>query len=585
VKIHGTATLVEHDGDKLWVIETSPHVMTRLKRVFARINPGQHGKVTLSDSSENATELIWFIQRFPLEVRPLKYLKERAAEHARQEALIQEVLAEGYKPPDFKMALPPRDYQAVVGDLVLRSGALLCADEVGLGKTIEALTMLSDKRALPGLVATMPHLQKQWKDEIERFLPGLRVHILKKGTPYDLTRRRRQKVPAPDVILSSYHKLTGWAATLAERCNSATFDEMQELRLTTSLKYSAAQHITSKVKFKLGLTATPIYNYGDEIHSVLSVLKPDALGTRHEFIREWCSGGSQQEDTTVETKRGAKVKDPRALGLHLREQGLMLRRTRPEVGREIPKVESIPFPIEADIEALNRVEASAAELARIILTQGGLARGVKMQAAEEFSNLLRQATGIAKAPYVADFVRMLVEGGEKVVLFGWHRAVYDIWLSKLSDLGPVLYTGSESPARKEVNKTLFTEGHAKILIISNRSGAGLDGLQFVCRTAVIGELDWSPAVQLQNIGRIARDGQPHPVAAYIPLAQTGCDPTMADVLGLKRAQAEAIVDPDAPLVEHLQQVDEDRIKKLAQAYLAQSGSSFSASKEEPAEVA
>jgi SNF2 family DNA or RNA helicase len=102
---------------------------------------------------------------------------------------------------------------------------------------------------------------------------------------------------------------------------------------------------------------------------------------------------------------------------------------------------------------------------------------------------------------------------------------------------------------------------------------------------VIGELDWSPAVQLQNIGRIARDGQPHPVAAYIPLAQTGCDPTMADVLGLKRAQAEAIVDPDAPLVEHLQQVDEDRIKKLAQAYLAQSGSSFSASKEEPAEVA
>jgi hypothetical protein len=95
------------------------------------------------------------------------------------------------------MALPPRDYQAVVGDLVLRSGALLCADEVGLGKTIEALTMLSDSRALPGLVATMPHLQKQWKDEIERFLPGLRVHILKKGTPYDLTRRRRQKVPVP----------------------------------------------------------------------------------------------------------------------------------------------------------------------------------------------------------------------------------------------------------------------------------------------------------------------------------------------------------------------------------------------------
>jgi hypothetical protein len=50
-------------------------------------------------------------------------------------------------------------------------------------------------------------------------------------------------------------------------------------------------------------------------------------------------------------------------------------------------------------------------------------------------NLLRQATGIAKAPFVADFVRLLVESGEKVLLYGWHREVYSIWRDKLKDLG------------------------------------------------------------------------------------------------------------------------------------------------------
>jgi hypothetical protein len=42
-------------------------------------------------------------------------------------------------------------------------------------------------------------------------------------------------------------------------------------------------------------------------------------------------------------------------------------------------------------------------------------------------------------------VRIMVEGGEPVVLVGWHRDVYDIWL-ELRDLKPAMYTGSESAA-------------------------------------------------------------------------------------------------------------------------------------------
>lgn len=193
-----------------------------------------------------------------------------------------------------------------------------------------------------------------------------------------------------------------------------------------------------------------------------------------------------------------------------------------------------------------------------------------MRAAEELSMVLRQATGIAKAPYVAAFVRLLVESGERVVLYGWHRECYRIWQAQLEDLNPVLYTGSESEPQKRRAVEAFVEGDAQVICISLRAGAGLDGLQHASRTVVFGELDWSPGVHEQNVGRVFRDGQKEPVTAYMLVADTGSDPIVADVLGLKRGQIEGVRDPDRPLIEQLE-VDPDHVKRLAEGYLRQIG--------------
>jgi hypothetical protein len=193
-----------------------------------------------------------------------------------------------------------------------------------------------------------------------------------------------------------------------------------------------------------------------------------------------------------------------------------------------------------------------------------------MQAAEQLSNVLRQATGIAKAPYVAAFVQLLVESGERVVLYGWHRAVYAIWNAQLKRFSPAMYTGSESTNQKLESKRRFCDGETDIMIISLRSGAGLDGLQYNCRTVVYGELDWSPGVHDQDTGRVHRDGQPDPVAAYFLLAEEGSDPIMADVLGVKKQQAMGVMNPKADLISKLQ-TDGGNAKKLATSFLKQRG--------------
>jgi hypothetical protein len=370
----------------------------------------------------------------------------------------------------------------------------------------------------------------------------------------------------PDVLLINYHKLSGWADSLAGVVKHVVFDECQELRRSGSNKFAAAQAVAHACEFRMGLSATPIYNYGGEIFNVLDTLHPNKLGSRAEFLREWCGGINSpyfNDDT-------AKIKDPRAFGAYVEEEGLMIRRTRAQVRRELPAVTKIVQPIDADTAALDRVGKVAAELARVILSRNEAFRGQKWRAAEEFSNAVRQATGIAKAPFVADFVRLLVESGEQVLLYGWHREVYSIWLDRLKDLSPVLFTGSESPNQKAETVRRFSSGEAKVLCMSLRAGAGVDGLQNVCRTVVKGELDWSPGVHEQCEGRVYRDGQPDPVMVYYLVSEFGSDPTMIDVLGVKRQQIYGIRDPRASVVEQYQR-DEDHVKRLAESYLHQRG--------------
>jgi len=542
---------VELHGDR-FLVTCEAQVVMRAKRVFGRMSKSEHGGFTLSNTPENAYELRWFVSRYPMTIDPPAALEEGAGLYEARAALLDEVLSGSFVPRAFEMSLPPRDYQRVAADLLLRSGSLLLADDVGTGKTASAIAALTDRSTRPALVVTMTHLPTQWRREIAKFMPGLSVAVTKTATPHKLTRDGS----LPDVLITSYSKLFGWADALAGKVKAVVFDEVQELRIPDSAKYRAARHIVSGADYRMGLSATPIYNYGGEIYSVLNLLRPGALGDSDEFLREWCEAGYGLKK--------ARIKEPRALGSYLRNAGLMLRRTRAEVGREIPPVTRVVHTIDADSEELEKVSGSAAALARIILAKTGSSFS-KLKAAEELNALVRQATGIAKAPYVAEFVRLLVESGESVLLYGWHRQVYEIWKEKLADLGIVFYTGAESAKAKETAKEAFVSGRAKVMAMSLRAGAGVDGIQHACRTVVFGELDWSPGVHEQNIGRPARDGQTDPVCAYFLISDSGSDPIVADVLGVKQGQADGVRDPSGDVV--VGQADPDRMRRLAEHFL------------------
>jgi superfamily II DNA or RNA helicase len=417
--------------------------------------------------------------------------------------------------------------------------------------TCSVICVLTDPRTRPALIVTLTHLPKQWAKEISRFAPRLRTHILKKATPYPL--------PECDVIITNYHKLSGWAPALAGKVNLVAFDEVQELRSAGTQRYKAAEEIAHPCQWRIGASATPIHNYGNEFFNVLSILRPGELGTRAEFVTEWCG--------ETDSRGNSKIKDPRAFGSYLREQGIMIRRTRGDVGRELPGLSVVPHTVESG-DIFEQLDADTiTELAKFILNRDNNKGLEQMQARSELDWQLRQATGLAKAKYVAEFVKMLLESGEeRVLLYGWHHSVYETWREVLKDVGVVMFTGEESATQKEASKQAFLDGSARVLIMSLRAGAGLDGLQNCCRTVVFGELDWSPSVHEQATGRVFRDGQKDPVVAYYLTSDEGSDPVLQSALGVKRMQLEGVRNPSE--FAAMESIKREGVLDLARAVLA-----------------
>jgi hypothetical protein len=537
-------------GGAHWgVDQLLPHVAIAFKRLFPKVATRSTTHI-LTDNDETRADLEWFMVRYPLETRAecRALLAEGSARRAARDAERDEILQLDWTPGDvpaaFRHGKTPYLYQEQAAQLALCNPSLLLCDDVGLGKTITTFTLAARGAPLPMAIVVQPHLVRQWAAKAREFTT-FRVHEIKSSTPY--------RLPAADLYVFSYNVLAGWLSVFPSGMfKSVAYDEIQELRHgTKTAKGNAAAVLSANASLKIGLTATPVYNYGDEMHTVMSYIDPSVLGTREEFLREWCGWGGH-------------VNSPDALGSFLDTTGMRLRRREDDavVDRSMPPPNIVDFELDYDRIALAKEEEILKHLADTVLTGKFEEAG---QAARELDVKMRHLTGVAKAKPVAAYVKMLLKDRKKVILAGWHRDVYDIWRYALDAHRPVLYTGSETAAGKARNVERFVDGDSDVLMISLRSGAGVDGLQHVCWDVVFGELDWSPQVHYQLLGRVRRPGQLHQVTGHYLHVNGGSDPVLMGMLGIKSDQSRGILDPgEAPKARHN---DTSRIKELARHVL------------------
>lgn len=562
MRVEGRIIKEIFDGRDTFVVDAEPHVMQKVRKLFDNcVSTWERGKYThkpirFPNTMSSCRDLTWILSRYSLEVQSeiLSSIQNRSDEYDTMLKNVADADKDGnyrISPDALPLALPLREHQIKFNNMFSQMKKMLLADTMGLGKTPQAIAVLCEPERRPALVIVPPNLCTQWEREIKRFLPGASTHVIRGFKNYPL--------PKVDVLVTSYNRVGPWQDVLMvpDQFKTVILDEVHELRHKDTAKRHNCYQLAEKVEYCLGMSGTPIFNMGNEIYSVLDVVKPGCLGSQDEFESEWCSWG--------------RVHEPATLNHFLKQQGLFLRRTPEEVGLKFGDASKHVYTIDSDLDKLKEVQDVAKLLALSVLS-GNV--GEDSDSARQFDWKLRQATGIAKARPCAEFVKMLVEQGEKVLLAGWHREVYDIWMKELAHCNPVMYTGSESIKEKDESVKKFVEGNAQVFIISLRSGAGLDGLQRACNTAVFGELDWSPHAMDQVLSRLDRDGQTKHVQGFFLTIADGSDPFMVSLLSDKRSQHDGVVEgkqSEGLALDNVIPAGKDRIKEMAASYLKSIG--------------
>ncbi len=543
-------TLSYNRKSKCWTIKGEPCVTELAKRLFPGCDGRGRGVARFTAHRRIIGDLNWLMLRYPLEVKESDRARwEGALEEAREYAVRREQalsMPETATPPaeSFSGELLPFQKQGL--GFMLSTRRCLLADEMGLGKTVQALAFLATTAAYPAILVVPPHLIRNWQREVERFLSPdgrLRVHVIRGLTPYAL--------PEADIYIIHYLLLRGWKEVLPQQgFRTVIFDEMQELRRNGTGKYSAASLLSEACENCIGLSGTPIYNQGGEIWNVVNIIDFHFLGDWESFSREWCYGYNT-----------AVVAKPELLGEHLRSEGLMLRRLKSDVLTQLAPKRRLVQEIDWDDAVYRELMAPVARQLQLLRATDDPSRRAIIE--DAISQTQRQATGIAKAPFVCAFVKALVEGGEKVLLMAHHHAVMDIYKKELKAQHPKFITGRETDRQKDEAASAFMEGRTDLLCISLRSASGLNLQRATC--VVFGELDWSPAVHSQAEDRAHRIGQQDSLLCYYLVSPKGSDRDMQDALGLKVSQFVAIMGDSTPSREDqfMQQSEaRERIRQL-----------------------
>ena len=412
------------------------------------------------------------------------------------------------------------DYQIATALKVLRDlrGRALLADEVGLGKTIEAGLVLKEYivRGLvrKALILVPASLTVQWQEELrEKF----RLHFeimdeVEDWERHDLVIASLDTAKRPmnqEIIEKLYYDLV-------------IVDEAHKLRHRRTKNWKFVSAI--RKKYVLMLTATPVQNDLEELFNLVTLLKPGQMRTWGEFRREFFSAGDKRTP-----------RNPQALRQML--LGVMIRNRRGDAIVLPPrKVDSIEVPLSPPERALydgvsafvrrwfgagplaNRLSlmvlqreigSSPAAATETLKKLRGSAN-FSWEERAELDALYQKSAAVDRSERGEQLVRLLHATPDKVIVFTqYYRTL--AWLAeRLAKDGISLATfhGGMNPAEKEASVHAF-RGPAQVFLSTEAGGEGRN-LQFAHRLVNF-DLPWNPLRLEQRIGRVHRLGQTHEV--------------------------------------------------------------------------
>ncbi|MGM0791742.1 MAG: DEAD/DEAH box helicase [Bacillota bacterium] len=443
----------------------------------------------------------------------------RLAAEVEQHTIIPEF--HGLQAPGHLPDLTPLPHQLEVARQVVENmnGKAILADEVGLGKTIEAGLILKEYM-IRGLVKKVlilvpASLVTQWEIELNTkfYIPAVaqrKAYVWEQCDVVVSSIDTAKRNPHRDIIFSLDYDLI-------------IIDEAHKLKNSKTKNYEFVQSL--KKKFCLLLTATPIQNRISEIFNLVSLLKPGHLGNETAFYEKY--------------KKDSRSLDDNA---HLKElvNKVMIRNRRADTGIEWTKrhVETIPIEFSAEerelyesvtalrgegewvnssqfsVMTLQREACSSREAVFYTLRNMVTRQEAPSDMFQEQIQFLVSKVEKVQRNSKAEKALELIKGiDDKVIIFTEYRAtqLYLQWFLKQHGISSVPFRGGFKRGKKDWMRELF-KNNVQVLIATEAGGEGIN-LQF-CNHIINYDLPWNPMRLEQRIGRIHRLGQEKDVMIY-----------------------------------------------------------------------
>ncbi|OXM84078.1 DEAD/DEAH box helicase [Paenibacillus rigui] len=420
--------------------------------------------------------------------------------------------------------LTPMPHQIETAKKVLTEmrGRAILADEVGLGKTIEAGLILKEyliRGLIKKVLILVPaSLVLQWVRELNS----------KFGIPA-VAQKKEYMWAQCDIIVASMDTAKRDPhrdIVLGMEYDMLIVDEAHKLKNKKTTNYQFINDL--RKKYCLLLTATPVQNDLKELYNLITLLKPGQLGGQ----------GSFQANFVVDKRI---PKNEEQLQQELSKVMIRNRRSNGNVNFTKRVVRNIPLTLSPEEQALydgvtdfvkGRYEESGGDISSalslvtlqrevcssrdaVFITLVNMFKKTPEDSPMrpriwQLVELIRSIKANTKAEKVMEIVRDI---NEKVIIFTEYRASQEYLMQYLKDnkISAVPYRGGMNRGKKDWMMDLF-RNRAQVLVATEAGGEGIN-LQF-CHHMINFDLPWNPMRVEQRIGRVHRLGQQDDVKIY-----------------------------------------------------------------------
>ncbi len=434
------------------------------------------------------------------------------------------------------------------------------ADDMGLGKTLQTITFLQylksqNKKNPPSLIIAPTSLIFNWKNEIEKFCPTLKMLTFVGNNRAE----NKDNFNKFDIIISTYGSLLNDIEFLKDfQFHYVILDESQAIKNPNSKRYKSVRLLNSYNK--LVLTGTPIENNTFDLYAQLNFLNPGLLGNMTHFKNTF-SDAIDKEKNVDSSQLLSKIISP-----------FVLRRTKEQVATELPeKTESIIF-CEMEKEQRKVYDAFKNKYRDYLLNkidENGAAKS-QMYILEGLTKLRQICNATSMINDEEDYgnysvkLEILIEnikektGNHKILVFSQFVKMLQIIKTRLEDEQiHYEYLDGQTTNRYEKVDNFQNNTDVRVFLISLKAGG--TGLNLTEADYVfIVDPWWNPAVENQAIDRCYRIGQIKKVMAYRMICKDTIEEKIVALQSKKKAVASSIISID----EEKKSFDINEVKEL-----------------------